>query len=204
MSEFNEFVFPDDISYGAINTAKFSTDIVIVQSGKEKRNANWLDALHEYDVSHNVKTEEETQQLKALFMQSRGPLIGFRFKDWSDFQVTVNNCLTNEDNITTAIFQCFKEYEFFGGSASYKRKIVKLVDTTFKLYKDAVLQTEITDYTVDYNAGLVTIISFDALAVYTFETEFDVPVRFNNDQASISIDEYKSYSFPCKLTEIRL
>ena len=137
-------------------------------------------------------------------MQVVGRLKGFRFKDWSDFEVTTSNCLTNEDNIATTSFQCYKKYEYDAGYTNYKRKIVKLVNGTFKLYKDAVLQTETTDYTVNYNTGVITIVAFNSIATYTFSTEFDVPVRFDTDALNISIDQYNNYSMPCKLTEIRI
>ena len=59
LPDFKNVLFPVDISYGAQSSSKFNTTIVTVESGYEKRIANWQDALHEFNVSHNIKTEEQ-------------------------------------------------------------------------------------------------------------------------------------------------
>ena len=92
LPDFKNVLFPVDISYGAQSSSKFNTTIVTVESGYEKRIANWQDALHEFNVSHNIKTEEQAKQLKKLYMQMRGALISFIAKLVSTAKVfTFNN-----------------------------------------------------------------------------------------------------------------
>jgi uncharacterized protein (TIGR02217 family) len=201
MNDFYEIKFPDDISYGAVGGPTFNTDITIVQSGYEQRTANWMDALHTYNVAHNVKTNDQARLLKKFFMQVRGRLIGFRFKDWSDFTIIKAESMFNDTGIATASNnQIFKKYYFDGSYPLYDRKITKIVADSFVLYKDDVVNTS---YTINENTGLVDIVGFDALATYTFECEFDIPVRFGSDSAQISIDDFNSYSLPVSLQEIR-
>ncbi len=202
MNDFYEIKFPEDISYGANGGPTFNTDITIVQSGMEQRNANWMDALHTYNVSHNIKTFDQITQLKKFFMQVRGRLIGFRFKDWVDYTISKTESLINEDGIATATNnQIYKIYSFDNSYTIYDRKITKIVANSFVLYKNDVVNT---DFVIDENTGLFDIVGFDALATYTFECEFDVPVRFGSDNSQISIDDYSSYSLPTSIQEIRV
>ena len=192
--------FPDDISYGAISSPIFNTNVTITQSGYEQRIANWLDALHKFDVSHTVKTKDDIKSLIALYKQAAGRLHAFRFKDWTDFEITQDNCLINDDGVATQVFQCYKLYAYDLSFDVSTRKITRIVAGTFKLYKNGVLDT---NYTINNDTGVVTLNTFNAQATYKFECEFDVPVRFSEDQVRVSIDDYNSYSLPCTLYEVR-
>lgn len=85
---FHEIRFPDDISYGSNGGPEFSTDIIITQGGFEQRNSNWANARAKYNVAHGVKTETQLAELIAFFRARKGRAHGFRFKDWTDYQIT--------------------------------------------------------------------------------------------------------------------
>src|SRR5437870_2530303 len=86
MAAFDEVQFPPAISYGAIGGPEFSTDVVVLSSGFESRNANWPAARGKWDVSSGVKSQADLQTLIAFFRARQGKARGFRFKDWNDFQ----------------------------------------------------------------------------------------------------------------------
>lgn len=287
--DFLNVVFPKDISYGAQSSSRFKTDITMVESGFEKRNANWQDSLHEFNVSHNIKTEDQAILLKKLYQQMRGPLISFKFKDWTDFKCDHNfEGIGNEDGKFTGMpwVELWKKYEFTTDFDYYARRIKLIMDDNevdylpFACYINNVIQNPV-NYVVDkingrvnlpaqkqinitsvskatnaivvtsvphtflngskiyltdvVNASIVnnrlfTITVIDATsfylnfdttslvvngssgkasfyqqdtAVFTWQGEFYVNVRFSEDIATLSIDDYRSFSFPCKLTEIR-
>ena len=79
--------FPEAISYGALSGPEFQTDVIIVNSGYESRNSNWETARAKFDVGHRGRTKAETDTLVAFFRSMKGRAHGFRFKDWTDYQV---------------------------------------------------------------------------------------------------------------------
>jgi len=198
---FIEVRFPTDIAYGSAGGPEYSTDIVIMQSGYEQRNANWSQARASYNVAHGVKTQAQLDILIAFFRARKGRADGFRFKDWTDFQVTGQNIGTG--NGTTTLFQLVKTYT--SGSITESRTISKPVSGTVNIYLNAVLQNTST-YTLDITAGQVTFHSAPGNGVaVTADFEFDVPVRFDTDRLAATLDAYGSHSWhDIPLTEIRI
>lgn len=288
LPDFKNVLFPVDISYGAQSSSKFNTTIVTVESGYEKRIANWQDALHEFNVSHNIKTEEQAKQLKKLYMQMRGALISFMFKDWTDYQVDITDGIINEDGKLTGLpyLELWKKYEFTTDFDYYARRI-NLINqgvydyTPFKVFVNGVenndfvlefdtekgtstlllnplINVNISNISHETNAIVTTstphcfsnldkiyltdivngalidnklfsiqvidsthfYLNYDTTsligtttgkaqkyrqddAVYTWQGEFYSKVRFGEDVATLTIDDFRSFSFPCKLTEVR-
>lgn len=187
---FDEIRFPVDISYGAMGGPEYSTDIVMLDNGFEKRNINWSVSRGRWNVSHGVKTKTQFDELLSFFRSRRGKAIGFRFKDWMDYQGVNQNIGTG--NGSTVAFQLRKSYVSL--TTTY-RDIFKPVDGTVLIYVNSVLKTEGTDYTIDYTTGIVTFSSAPSsgLAI-TSDYEYDVPVRFDTDIFNGVIDTFDGYS----------
>lgn len=185
MPSFHEVQFPTDISYGSAGGPEFSTDIVIMHSGAEQRNANWSEARAVYDVTHGVKTQTQLDTLIAFFRSRQGRAYGFRFKDWSDYYAT-GEVIGTGDGSTTA-FQLVKSYT--SGATTISRDIKKPVSGTVVVYVDDVEQE--SGVSVNTATGVVTFSSAPAAdAVITADFEFDVPVRFDTDRLSASLDDF--------------
>lgn len=197
---FVETRFPTDIAYGAVGGPEYSTDIVEIASGHEQRNSNWSAARARYNVAHGVKTKEQLDALIAFFRARRGKAEGFRFKDWTDYQATYEAIGTGDG--VTVLFQLKKRYSSSG--VEQFRTIKKPVETSVNIYVDDVLQTSGVD--VDYATGSVTFTAPPAMdASIHADFEFDVPVRFDTDRLSATIDTYGSHSwYDIPLLEIRL
>ena len=180
---FEEIQFPADISYGARGGPEYSTDIVEMFSGKEQRNINWSQARARYTVSHGVKTPVQLDELIAFFRARQGRAIGFRFKDWSDYQAVGQTLGTGNGSQT--IFQLAKTYT--SGGNSYVREIKKPVSGTVKIYLNSVLQG--SGYSVDHTTGLVTFTAAPSAGVIVgSDFDFDVPVRFDTDTLAVRAD----------------
>lgn len=182
---FVETQFPSDISYGSSGGPEYSTDVVIAQSGHEQRNINWSQSRARYNVAHGVKTKAQLESLIAFFRARKGKAIGFRFKDWTDYKVTNQSIGTGDGEETQ--FQLRKTYTS-GGTEEY-RTIKKPVSGSVSVYKAGVLQT--SGVTVNYTTGLIVFSAAPADgAAITANFEFDVPVRFDTDRLSASLDAY--------------
>lgn len=196
---FVETQFPTDISYGSSGGPEYATDVVVSSSGYEHRNVNWEQARARYNVAHGVKTKAQLETLIAFFRARKGRAYGFRFKDWTDYQATETLGIANG---TQTQFQMIKTY--VNGEITEMRMIKKPVMGTVQVFRNASLQT--SGVSVDYTTGLV---SFDvaptAGQIIAASFEFDVPVRFDTDRLSASLDAYGIHSWlDIPLVEVRL
>lgn len=182
---FIETRFPADISYGSAGGPEYSTDIVITQGGYEQRNINWGASRARYNAAYGVRTQAQLDALIAFFRARKGRADGFRFKDWTDYRVS-GGAIGTGDGSTTQ-FQLVKLYT--SGAVTETRAIKKPVSGSIAIYKNAVLQT--TGYSVSTITGMVTFSSAPSAGVaITADFEFDVPVRFDTDRLSASLESY--------------
>lgn len=165
MASFKDMVFPPDVSYGAISTLKYSTDVTMTQSGFEKRNANWLDPLLSFDVSHNIKTIEQALILKGFFITAKGMLLSFKFKDWTDYIIEKKDSVIGEaDELLKGIptYKLYKQYGFNLYHNEYLKSIDFIIndeDTDYNEFNIYDEKDEIFDkslYSVDRNTGMLT------------------------------------------------
>ncbi len=194
MTDFIEIQFPTDISYGATGGPMYLTDVVATVSGREQRNSKWSQARAKYNVASGIKTESQWQALISFFRARRGKAVGFRFKDWSDYK--------GENQPLTSLggndYQMVKQYS--SGAVAVEREITKPVAGTIKLYEDSVLQ--VSGWSVDTATGIITTALSGTLTV---DFEFDVPVRFDTDEMSISMDSFDAGNWnSIPLIEVRV
>lgn len=197
---FVETQFPTDISYGSSGGPEYATDIVASASGYEQRNINWSQARARYNVAHGVKTKAQLDALIAFFRARKGRAHGFRFKDWTDYQA-ISETLGIGDGTRTQ-FQLIKSYT--SGSAVETRTITKPVNGSTQVYKNGVLQN--SGVSVNTTTGIVTFTTAPTTGqVITANCQFDVPVRFDTDRLSATLDAYGINSWlDIPLVEVRL
>jgi uncharacterized protein (TIGR02217 family) len=185
----------------------FKTDISTLVSGFEKRNIDWSRARGEWDAAYGIQNKADMEAVIEHFYASFGQAFGFRFKDWSDFEVGTVSApqalLPVGDGVETN-FQSIKRYEV--GGFFYDRVLTRLVDDPApRVFLDGVEQTITTEYTIDLNTGIITMVTPPAAAeVVSIIAEFDVPVRYGTDQLSINMAIFNAGSIPAiPLIEIR-
>lgn len=182
---FHEIQFPTDIAYGAQGGPQYSTAVVAMASGYEQRNQNWAASRGSWNVASGLKTQTQLNTLIQFFRGRKGRAFGFRFKDWSDYQATGQAIGTG--NSTNRVFQLSKSYT--SGPSTEIRTITKPVAGTVKPYLAGVLQT--SGWSIDTTTGLLTFTTAPGVGVaVTADFEFDVPVRFDTDQMSVSLEQY--------------
>ncbi len=147
--------FPENISYGAMAGPEFQTNVIVVNSGYESRNANWATARARFDVGHKGRAKADTDALVAFFRAVKGKAHGFRFKDWTDFQVTLATGRMLKQ--TGLKFQLQKLYA--SGTLSELRTISKPVVGMVSVQRNGVTVSTGTgagQYTLDTTTGKLT------------------------------------------------
>jgi uncharacterized protein (TIGR02217 family) len=209
MSGFHEVQFPSAIGYGSTGGPGFATTVVESASGFEQRNIEWQQARARYDVGTGLKSEDDLASLIAFFRARMGRAYGFRFKDWSDFKScdpdatpAATDQAIGTGDASTLSFALRKTYQ--SGSETFMRPVTKPVDVSVRVALDGVEQ--MTGWAVDSTTGLVT---FDVApadgAVITAGFEFDVPVRFEDDLLTLSLETFRAGAVPAiPLIEVRV
>lgn len=191
MAAFDEVQFPPSISLGASGGPKFSTDVIIMSSGYESRNQNWLAARAEYDISTGVKTQADMDAVIAFFYARSGRSRAFRFKDWKDYSAQAQALLSLGSNQ----FQLLKQYS--SGAVTYSRTINKPVTGTVIVRAGG---SVVIPSAIDYTTGIVTSTS----ALTSADFQFDVPVRFDIDQLEVEIQDFAANEFASIVRKIPL
>lgn len=197
---FNESRLLDCVAYGSEFGYSYNTEIDELSSGVERRNAQWDRPLGKYSVIFQNLKQSGIAAVVHAHHACKGRLIGFRLKDWSDFKAE-NETLGIGDG-TQKQYQLIKTYTF--GALQNTRKIVKPVIDKVKLFANG---TEITPSAIDYTTGLVTVTAPSGETL-TWSGEFDVPVRFEDDELSLSINNLSGDEFvlntDVSMVELRL
>jgi uncharacterized protein (TIGR02217 family) len=192
MNQFDNVRLPDDIEAGASGGPEFQTTIVAMGNGTEQRNINWLEARASWDIGYGIQSKVDYSLVRNFFYARRGRGVGFRFKDWSDFEledelIGLGTSTTGSDGL--AAFQIIKTY--ISGSASYIRIITRPVTPTLVVRVDDVVKTLTTHYTIDYDTGIITFVNPHRPTTgqeVRVDVEFDTPVRFDVDKFNLSLE----------------
>ena len=210
---FHETRFPTAVSRAAHGGPERRTDVVVLGSGAEERNARWADSRRSYNAGYGVKSLDDLHAVIAFFEERRGRLHGFRWRDPTDWKscppeatpAALDQAIATGDG-TTAIFQLTKTY----GSVfnPWTRAIAKPVAGSVLVAVDGVTQTPVTAYGVDTITGLVAFQPGHippADAAITAGFEFDVPVRFDTDKLEINLQGFRHGAIPSiPIVEIRV
>ncbi|MBL8186594.1 MAG: TIGR02217 family protein [Acidobacteria bacterium] len=192
-------ILTDVIDYSAISGGPEKSTTVIASpfSGVSQRNVNRLDPLHRYTITTALLTQAQMSALREFFHCRDGMARGFRMKDCMEFWAssdgsfaspiaTPNNFGTG--NGSTTVFGLYKTYS--SGGVTRTRRIVKPVSGSVSIYKNGVLQTLTTDYTIDYTTGIVTFTSAPTNGhALTWTGMFHIPVRFATDYFNVATND---------------
>jgi uncharacterized protein (TIGR02217 family) len=201
---FHEVRFPTAISRGAQGGPERRTDVVVLGSGHEERNARWADSRRTYNAGYGVKSLDDLHAVIAFFEERRGRLYGFRWRDHLDWKSSppqaavspLDQVLGTGDG-TRTVFQLAKTYG--SGFAPWTREIHKPVAGSVRVAVAGTERSEGTAFTIDPSTGRVTFLAGHVPAtgaVVTAGFEFDVPVRFDTDRLEISLSGFQHGAIP--------
>lgn len=208
---FHEVQFPTGISKGSSGGPRRMTDVVTLRSGFEQRNSIWNHSRRRYNAGLGLQDIKNLYEVLEFFEARRGRLHGFRWKDWADYksgdpisETTTNDVQLGVGDSSTDEFQLIKIYS--DGAGSYTRTIRKPVVGTVKVALNGSPQTEGTHFSVDSTTGILTFASPPGNGVVvTAGFEFDVPVRFDQDEIIVNVEQFNAGAVPdIDVLEIRI
>lgn len=205
---FTETLLPLRVGFGSTGGPNFSTEVVVIDSGFERRNQNWSQARRVFDARTGVRSAADAATLLAFFHARAGRAQGFRLRDWTDYSSATDNisapsfadqALGTGDGATVA-FQLVKKYG--SGGVAHSRPIKKPVENSVLI---GVSGTPLpSGWSLDPTTGVVTFATAPAAGqTLTAGFLFDVPVRFDTDYLALSSENYATYQADVPLVEIR-
>lgn len=216
MSFIESPVFPEGISRGSRGGPQYLTNIIVVKNGREQRNSVWSYPLHIYDAAFGVKKIEDLEELLHHFHTAWGMGNSFRYKDWLDYKSCgVKETISSTDQTLgtgdstdgsdgTATWQLIKTY--IRGSTT-KTRLIQKPRSGVLVAVDGTPKTETTHFTVDTTTGIITFTAGNVPLVgevITAGYQFDVPVRFDTDALSTSLETYRHGEVSAPLIEVRI
>lgn len=172
-------IFPLEIS-GFTARPFYSTDITEGKSGREVRDALWQEGKRKFDAKFAVKSLADARVLNKFFHTCKGRWKAFLLKDYTDYFYDFTATALTGNGVRTQ-FQMRAAYDD-GFDVEY-RKISRPKIGTVAVKVNGVLKTEDTDYTVNYETGIITFAVAPAnAAVIEQKCEFYVKARFDTDE----------------------
>jgi uncharacterized protein (TIGR02217 family) len=209
---FHEIRFPLEIAFGAVGGPERRTDIVVLGSGAEERNARWAHSRRSFNAGYGIKSLDDLHAVIAFFEERRGRLYGFRFRDPSDWKSCppgqATTALDQPIGIGTGTLAAFQLVKVYGSAhAPWSRAITKPVAGTVKIAVAGAPKSVGTQVTIDTATGIITFLAGHipaAGAAVTAGYEFDVPVRFDTDKLEIDVKGFRHGAIPAiPLIEVR-
>lgn len=213
---FDEVRFPVHISDGSSGGPRFLTEVVVVDSGAERRTVSWAEERGRWNAATGVAEQADLALLASFFRARRGRARGFRWKDWADYTSHVEGDLPpamtaqgaqrlGQGNGSATTFQLIKVYGDAG--AGYVRTIRKPVAGTVQVWTGTASAPTgaAAGWTINTATGLVTFTTPPASGVWIWAGfEFDVPARFDTDELSVRMESYRLGQADVPIVELRL
>src|SRR3984957_6841280 len=206
---FDETELPLRVGFGSGGGPSFSTEVVVIDSGYERRNQNWSQARRAFDARTGVRSATDAATLLPFFHARAGRARGFRLKDWSDYPTAADNisapAFTDQTIATgdgsTLVFQLVKNYT--SGGVTHTRMITKPVSGSILIGVNGIHQS--SGFSGDTTTGLVTFASAPGSGQNIIAGfQFDVPVRFDTDQLALTVENFSMYKSDIPILEIRV
>ncbi|CAH1656788.1 conserved hypothetical protein [Hyphomicrobiales bacterium] len=199
--DFHDIRFPLDVALAASGGPEWRTDVVVLGSGHEHRNARWAHSRRRYDAGYGVKSLDSLAAVLTFFEERRGRLFGFRWHDRLDGKSCVpsgvpqpTDQVIGEGDGERVAFQLVKTYGAVHDP--YERRITKPLAGSVRVAIDGVEQPAET-FTCDAATGLVTFAAPpEAGQVVTAGFAFDVPVRFDIDRLEVDLAAFTAGGIP--------
>jgi len=197
---FLEHRFPECVSFGSNGGPGFKTSVFTFDSGITASEIDWERMRGRYEATFDNVKPEDIEEVEDFFYGMRGQAIAFRYKDWSDYQISSQNVAVGTGTDNT--FQIFKRYQ--SGQNVFDRIIKKTVIGTSQISIDGQSLLEGSDYFMLDSEGQIVFPTPPAAGsiVRIDYVEFDVPVRFGTDFLNVSYDDFRQLNTSVELIEV--
>lgn len=202
LASFHDVLFPTDVSFGATGGPERRNEIVLMTSGRERRNLRTAHSRRTYDAGTGMKSLQDVYDILAFFEARRGSLHAFRFRDPFDNRSCRPEAAPSPADQTLgtgdgsrARFALVKTYGT--GPDAYARPIRRPVAETLRVAVAGVEKARPAAYDFDDATGeIVFAVAPGAGAAVTAGYRFDVPVRFDAERLSVSLASFRAGQIP--------
>lgn len=166
-------------SFRRVITGK--TNIVTMNSGRERRNAEWAYKKMQFSASFALLQPDVQDEIYGAYYAANAQLLVFGFRDPGDWKVNASPFVVPDDYVGTLTpVQLTKRYSF---GPAYADRLIQRVSTC------AVATPGGSAFagTADPALGLFTPTAAWASGQYTWTGTFDLWVRFNSDEFDVTM-----------------
>lgn len=157
------------------------TDIVTMNSGRERRNAAWAFKKMQFTASYAMLDAASQLEVMSAFYAANAQLLLFRFRDFGDNTVSGSPLDTSKVIGTTYDAQLTKRYNF--GPVAYADRQIQAVTSCVVLdHLSAVVPG-----VFDTQLGIFNPSDPWGSGQYTWSGTFDLWVRFNSDELDVTM-----------------
>lgn len=202
LASFHDVLFPTAVSFGATGGPERRNEIVLMTSGRERRNLRTAHSRRTYDAGTGVKSIQDVYDIVAFFEARRGSFHAFRFRDPFDNK----SCRPEQTpgpgdqplgtgDATRMRFALVKT--FGAGDDAYQRPIRKPVAASLRVTVAGVEKAMPADFSFDDATGeIVFAVAPGIGAAVTAGYQFDVPVRFDAEHLAVSLTSFRAGQIP--------
>lgn len=208
---FHNVILPVSVSFGSGGGPEFRTDIAVLGSGHEQRNAIWANPRNRYNAGYGVQSVDDIYKVEAFWLARRGPLHSFRFRDPTDYktckpssEIRPTDQEIGTGDGATREFQLWRSY---GDKINpYRRKILTPRPSSVRIAVNGVEKVSGSDFAVSHIGGLITFTAPPADgATVTAGFYHDIPVRFESDSLKKNLATYLGGEIPdIPMIEVRV
>ncbi|WP_274629670.1 DUF2460 domain-containing protein [Arvimicrobium flavum] len=202
LSSFHDVLFPTAVSFGATGGPERRNEIVLMTSGRERRNLRTAHSRRTYDAGTGVKSIQNLYDILAFFEARRGSFHAFRFRDPFDNRscrpeetpAPADQVLGTGDG-TRIRFALVKTYG--SGADAYRRPIRKPLLSGLRIAVAGAEKGQGADFSFDDATGEIVFAAAPATgAAVTAGYHYDVPVRFDAERMSVSLTSFRAGQIP--------
>lgn len=169
--------------FGWEGAPEFSTRMVTMANGFERRNGDWAQPRRRYSLPFLNLSDDRYQPILEMFYVAHGMLHCFLYRDPLDH--TADNQLIGFGDGANPTFQLSKLYTV--GGFSYQRNVYAIPDDETITVTLGGMPT--TAFVLDRDRGIIVFDSNPGIGVAVrWSGEFDVWVRFNQDSLPFTLD----------------
>lgn len=202
LASFHDVLFPLKMSCAATGGPERRNEIVLMTSGRERRNLRTAHSRRTYDTGTGVKSIQDIYDAVAFFEARRGSFHAFRFRDPFDnkscrpdqIPASGDQQLGTGDGLRSR----FALVKTFGtGADAYQRPIRKPVAGSLLVAVAGIDRAQPADFSFDDAKGdIVFAVPPAAGAAVTAGFQFDVPVRFDTERLAVDMASFRAGQIP--------
>jgi uncharacterized protein (TIGR02217 family) len=171
--------FLQKVPFGTEFAMDAGVNIFASRGGAEVRSFSSLPPKRRYKIFLNKLKQEEVSELFSFFYLVGGSLKSFRFRDVTDCTASDELLVPlGQDGFSFRLAKSYFLNNEQGQAFSFTRLITKPVEQSLVL-KNVKLNSILTDYTLDANAGTITFATKQDVKNLSASFTFDACVRFD-------------------------